>query len=73
MIPLADPTNTFGPSLSAPITDANGTWYFASTVPNDPSLVGLTFYAEGYVLDVFPPSPPNGLFWQTNLASMTIL
>ena len=70
LLSLADPTNTFGPSLTNPVTDGNGDWSLTLVVPNNPSLVGLTYYSEGYVQD--PSLLPNGLFWQTNLLTVTI-
>ncbi len=65
VIPFADPSNTFGQSLSNPMTDANGLWCYAFEVPNDPALVGVTFYAEAFVI-----SAAGSLV--SNLESVTI-
>ena len=70
VLSLADPTNTYGPSLTNPVTDANGDWSITLTVPNNPSLQGVTYYSEGFVQD--PSLLPTGLFWQTNLLTVTI-
>ena len=69
-IPLADPSGTFGPSLTNPYTDANGNWSLSLQVPNDPTLAGLAFYGEAFVGDfsLFP----NGLFHQSNVLTVTI-
>lgn len=70
VLSLADPTNTYGPSLTNPVTDANGDWSITVAVPNNPSLQGVTYYSEGFVQD--PSLLPTGLFWQTNLLTVTI-
>ena len=71
-IPLADPSGTFGASLTNPATDANGHWSWTIPIPNDPILQGLTYYGEAFVFDGVFPLPPNGIFWQSNLLTVTI-
>jgi hypothetical protein len=70
LIPLADPSGTFGNSLTYPVTDANGNWSFSLSVPNDPALVGVTYHGEAFVQDL--GLLPNGLFHQSNLLAVTI-
>mgnify|MGYP006979389718 CR=1 FL=1 len=70
VIPLADPYNTFGTSLTNAMTDSNGDWSIPLQVPNDPALVGLTFYGEAFVQDF--GLLPNGLFHQSNVLTVTI-
>jgi len=72
LVAVATPSPAFGGSLAFPYTDANGEWAFAFPIPNDPTLIGFSVHLESYVFDVFPPLPPNGLFWQSNLLSLTI-
>ena len=69
---LADPTGSFGPSLSTPSTDSSGSWGLGLVLPNDPALAGLTVYFEAYVIDGAPVASPSGLFWQSNLLTVTI-
>ena len=70
VVPLADATNTFGTSLTTPFTNSVGDWSFTASIPNDPQIVGWTFYVEAFVVE--PLAPPNGLFWQSNLLTVTI-
>ena len=51
VIAFADPGHTFGQSISDPTTDAYGDWCFPFNIPNDPSLVNVTFHGEGFVTD----------------------
>ena len=67
---MADPYNTFGTSLTNAMTDANGNWSISFSIPNDPTLQGLTFYSEAFVED--PGLLPNGLFHQSNVLTVTI-
>jgi len=69
---LSDVTNTFNPGFTVPYTNSEGHWFFGTLVPNWPALVGITLHLEAYVIDVFPPLPPNGFFWQSNVLSLTI-
>lgn len=69
-IPLADPFGTFGPSLTNPYTDANGNWSMTLAIPNNPALVGATFYGEAFVHD--PGLLPGGLFHQSNVLTVTV-
>jgi len=69
VVPLADPSGTFGASLTFPYTDATGFWTLSVALPNDPGLVGLTLHVEAYVAD---PAASNGLFWQSNLLTATV-
>jgi len=71
-IPLADPSGTFGASLTNPATDANGHWSWTIPIPNDPILQGLTYYGEAFVFGSGLPLPPNGIFWQSNLLTVSI-
>ncbi|NRA97722.1 MAG: VCBS repeat-containing protein, partial [Planctomycetes bacterium] len=70
VIPLADPYNTFGTSLTNAMTDANGNWSIPLSVPNNPALQGLTLYSEAFVQD--SGLLPNGLFHQSNVLTVTI-
>ena len=63
VVALADPTGTFGPSLTHPYTSLAGSWSLTLTAPVDPAWSGLTLYGEAYVMDFFAP---NGFFHQTN-------
>ena len=57
-------------SLTNPYTDANGNWSLTLTIPNNPALVGATFYGEAFVQDF--SLLPNGLFHQSNVLTVTI-
>ena len=69
IIALADPIGLFGPSLTLPMTDANGAWNL--TVPMPCDVGGLVAFVEAYVLDGSGTTAPNGLFLQSNLATVT--
>ncbi len=64
-ISFADPSNTFGPSLTNPVTDANGSWCCAFPIPNDPNLVGMTYYGEAVVTSAAGT-------WVSNVETVTI-
>ena len=70
LLPLADPAGIFGQSLTNPVTDASGSWAVTLSVPADPALSGMTFYGEAWVED--GSLLPAGLFWQSNLLTLTI-
>ena len=70
LLPLADPAGIFGQSLTNPVTDASGSWAVTLSVPADPALSGMTFYGEAWVED--GSLLPTGLFWQSNLLTLTI-
>jgi hypothetical protein len=70
LVPLADPSATFGPTLTFPQTDANGGWSVTVDVPDNPALSGGRFYAEAFVED--PALLPTGIFHQSNLLTVTI-
>ncbi len=70
LVAFADPTNTFGSSAGAPWTSASGEWMLNLEVPYLPFLSGLTLHMEAYVMSFMAP---NMFFWQSNLASTTLL
>jgi len=70
LTPLSDPSGTFGPTLTQPLTDSNGGWSLTILIPDNPALSGGRFYAEAFVED--PSLLPNGLFHQSNLLTVTI-
>lgn len=70
LVAFADPTNTFGSSAGAPWTSASGDWMLNLEVPYLPFLSGATLHVEAYVMSFMAP---NMFFWQSNLASTTLL
>lgn len=72
LVMLAAWTPTLGPSVSPnTLTDANGNW--SLSFPTNLlyyvyGLQGFSAHFEGFVLDFLAP---NGLFWQSNLATLT--
>jgi hypothetical protein len=66
-IAITDPIGTFGGGFTYPYTNLFGTWNLQATVPAPAA--GLTFYCESFVLS---PAAANGLFYQSNLISITI-
>ena len=70
LTPLADPSGTFGPSLTQPFTDSNGGWSLTVSVPDNPALSGGRFYVEAFVED--SSLLPAGLFHQADVLTVVI-
>ena len=67
-VAITDPSGALGGGFTYPYTNIFGAWNLQ--IPLPPTVSGVTFFTEAYVVS---PAAPNGVLYQSNLISLTIL